>query len=411
MKTSLSWRNLANWRPGTLAWSGIELTGWFFLRAAAQASCIFLMAKVLGATNYGAFVAVMAIAGIAASIAGLGLPSVVLRDGARQPAELPLLLGRALCVWWRSVLVFALLTSLLATWTLPTVAAPVFAVHGMIFAEIVGVSLIELLGRAFQAQRKTRIYGALQAGLPLARLLALAGLWGLAHADLTTWLLAYIVVTLGYMGCAAWFTHCRIGWQTSNRNMWAMVREGIPFTASGISARVQAEYNKPLLAHTAFSHAGNFNIAQRAVDLVSLPILALQEALWPRLYADADHRRRLLAAGAALIVMSLIGAAVVIAGARLIPVVLGEEFRSASEFMVWLALLPLLAVLRNIGCFQLIAMGRTQRIAWVSTTGGVTAVVLSGWLIPRFGPNGAIWACYVSEVIALLSILLLKRRN
>lgn len=400
------------WRPGALARAGIELTGWFFLRAAAQVASIFFMAKVLGATNYGAFVAVLAIAGISASVAGLGLPSVVLRDGSKQTTELPLLLGRALCVWWRSILVFALATSVLATLVLPPLPAPWFAIHGMIFAEIVSVSLVELLGRAFQAQRKTRVYGALQAGLPLARLLALAALWGLAHANLATWLLAYIVSSLGYMTCAAWFTHRHIGWRTSTSNMWAMVREGIPFTSSGISARLQAEYNKPLLAQTAFAHAGNFNVAQRAVDLVSLPILALQETLWPRLYADADHRRRLLVAGVALIVMSFVGAAVVIAGARLIPIVLGEEFRSASEFMVWLALLPLLAVLRNLGCFQLIAMGRTQRIAWVSVTGGVTAVALSGWLIPRFGPNGAIWACYASEMMALLSIpLLLKRRD
>ncbi len=412
MKPPPTWRDLANWRPGALARAGIELTGWFFLRAAAQVASIFFMAKVLGATNYGAFVAVLAIAGISASIAGLGLPSVVLRDGSKQTAELPLLLGRALCAWWRSILVFVLATSLLATLVLPPLPAPWFAIHGMIFAEVVSISLIELLGRTFQAQRRTRIYGAMQAGLPLVRLLALAALWASAHADLTTWLLTYMLVSLSYMAFVTWFTHHNIGWQLNTTHMWAMIREGLPFTAGGVSARLQAEYNKPLLAQAAFAYAGNFNIAQRAVDLVSLPILALQEALWPRLYADVDHRRRLRFAGTALIAMSLIGAIVVVAGARLIPVVLGEEFRSAAELMVWMALFPLLAVLRNLGCFQLIATGQTQRIALVSVTGGVTAVILSGWLIPRFGPLGAVWACYASEVMALLSIsLLLKLRN
>src|SRR5690606_28178399 len=134
------------------------------------------------------------------------------------------------------------------------------------------------------------------------------------------------------------------------------------------------EYNKPLLAQVAFSYAGNFNIAQRAVDLVSLPILALQEALWPRLYGDADHRRRLLIAGIVLVSISLGGAAMVIAGAPLIPAILGEEFRAAAELMPWLAFLPLLAVLRSLGCFKLIAAERTQRITWVAATGGVTAI-------------------------------------
>lgn len=413
MKTPLNWRHLAAWRPGALASAGIELTGWFFLRAAAQAGGIFFMAKVLGATHYGAFVAMLAISGVAASIAGLGLPSVVLRDGAREPDQLPLLLGRALCVWWRSVLVFALVTSLLAIWILPPVAAPWLAIHGMIFTEIVSVSSVELLGRAFQSQRKTRIYGVMQAGLPLVRLLTLAMLWASIHVDLTIWLLVYIAVSLGYMACAAWFTHFHIGWQTSNRDLWAMIREGLPFTAGGVSARLQAEYNKPLLAQAAFAHAGNFNIAQRAVDLVSLPILALQEALWPRLYADADHRRRLVTAGVALILMSLAGAIVVMVGAGLIPLVLGEEFRSASELMVWLALLPLLAVLRSLGNFQLIAAGRTHMLTRIYLLSGVSGITFSSLFIPRHGLHGAVWASYATEFVALLATVLLlkKRRN
>ncbi|MFT4177983.1 MAG: oligosaccharide flippase family protein [Thermomonas sp.] len=408
----LTWRNITNWRPGALAWAGIELTGWFFLRAAAQALAILFLAKVLGTTDYGAFVAVLAISGISASIAGLGLPSVVLRDGARQPAELRVLLGRALCVWWRSVLVFSLATLLLAKMVLPPIAAPWFAIAGMIFAEIVSVSLVELLGRAFQAQQKTRVYGVMQAGLPLARLLALAAIWVSSHNDLENWLHAYTAASLGYMAVVSWLTYRHIGWKPSAQRMWAMIREGIPFTAGGVSARVQAEYNKPLLAQVAFAHAGNFNIAQRAVDLVSLPILALQEALWPKLYADTDHRRRLLIAGIVLILMSVIGAVAVIAIANLIPTILGEEFRAASELMVWLALLPLLAVLRALGNFQLIASGRTYLLTRIYLIGGIAGVVFSTILIPSYGLLGAAWACYAAESTALITILiLLKSRS
>ncbi|MCY1274591.1 hypothetical protein D9M68_183640 [compost metagenome] len=405
----LSLTALKRWRPGALAQASMELTGWFFLRAAAQAITILALAKVLGATDYGAFVAVLAITGISASVAGLGSPSVVLRDGARQPLELPSLLGRALCTWWRSVLLFTLATSAIVQVVLPPIDAPGFAIHGMILTEIASISLIELLGRAFQAQKNTRAYGAMQAGLPLARLLALVALWGAGHHDLTAWLCVYIAASIGYMVSATWFTHRQVGWQPSSRDTWAMIREGIPFTAGGVSARLQAEYNKPLLAQAAFAHAGNFNIAQRAVDLVSLPILAMQEALWPRLYADADHRRRLMIAGIILVLMSLAGAAVVIAGASLVPVILGEEFRTASELMVWLALLPLFAVLRSLGNFQLIATARTHLLTWVYLIGGLAGIVFSTLLIPRHGMLGAAWACYATEAIALFTILVLLK--
>lgn len=410
-RTSLHWRHIVNWRPGALARAGMELTGWFLLRAGAQAITILLLAKVLGATHYGAFVAVLAIAGISASLAGLGLPGVVLRDGARQPTELPTLLGRALCAWWRSMLVFCIATCLLATLVLPALDAPRFAIYGMILAEIVSVSLVELLGRALQAQRRMRAYGAMQAGLPMVRLAALALMWASMHADLTTWLYVYTAASLGYMAFIAWLTRCHIGWQSSTRDLWVMAKEGMPFTAGGLSARLQAEYNKPLLAQTAFAHAGNFNIAQRAVDLVSLPILALQEALWPRLYADTDHRHRLLVAGLVLIAMSMVGAVVVVAGAKLIPVFLGEEFAEASELMTWLALLPLMGVLRSLGNFQLIATDRTHLLTRVYLISGISGMVFSTALISSHGLYGAVWASYAAEFSALLTLSVLLRKS
>src|SRR5690606_20875706 len=127
-----------------LARAGSELLGWFLVRAMAQAITILLLARFLGASDYGAFVAVLAISGISASIATLGLPSVVLRDGSWNPAELPDLLGQSLRVWRRSVLGFAAVTSLVATIALPPMAAPGLALHAMIFAEVASVSLVEL---------------------------------------------------------------------------------------------------------------------------------------------------------------------------------------------------------------------------------------------------------------------------
>ncbi|MGY1521302.1 oligosaccharide flippase family protein [Luteimonas sp. A482] len=407
----MSSHRLLRWRPGGLARAGSELLTWFVLRAAAQAIALLLLARLLGATDYGSFVAVLAIAGISASIAGLGLPSVLLRDVAQNRAELPTLLGRALRVWWRSTLIFATATSIVAMLALPQVAAPKAAVFALILAEIATTSLIELLGRSFQAIQRIRAYGLMQAGLPISRLAVLLGLAAFGNGSLTIWLWAYVAVSLAYACTSAWLTRASIGWTSSTEPLWPLVKEGIPFTTGGVSVRIQAEYNKPLLAQAAFAQAGVFNVAQRAVDLVSLPILALQEALWPRLYADTDHRRRLVTAGAALILMSLVGAVVIVAASFLIPPILGEEFEPAARLMIWLAGLPLLAVLRNLGNFHLIATGRTHLLTWVYLIGGCAGVAFATLLIPAYSLQGAVWASYATEATSLACICVLIYRK
>jgi O-antigen/teichoic acid export membrane protein len=395
---------LSGWRPGALARASFELTGWLLLRAAIQVITIFGLAKFLGPRDYGAFITLLAISGIAASIAGLGLPSVVLRDGSRQPSKLPFLLRQTLSAWWPSVFIFAIGTSAIA-YTLPPIEASWLPIHFMILMEVASISMAELLARTFQAQQNTRAYGAMHIGLPLARLAALTIAWLIGVNDFTSWLYLYTVANISYMGIASWWTRSKIGWKSGSDGLpWTMIREGIPFTTAGISVRLQTEYNKPLLAQAAFAHAGNFNIAQRAVDLISLPVLAVQEALWPRLYADADHRRRLLIAGLALMLMSLTGAFVLIVGAQLVPLVLGDDFRIAADLMAWLAFLPILTVVRNIGTFHLVATGRTRLLTWVYVIGGISGVTLSTLLISRHGLLGSVWANYATEAISIITV-------
>lgn len=397
------------WRPGRLAWTSAELTAWLFIRAAAQGAAVILLARILGADDYGTFVATLAMASISASLAGLGMPSVLLRDGSRNPAELPTLLFSALKVWWRIVLALTAATSVIVIIVLPPVGAPAVAIHAMILAEVLTVSMVELMGRAFQARKAIRVYGAMQAGLPAVRLVALGSMWSTGLHDLTSWLAVYVVASLGYAAAIAWYTHTRIAWRPGTRRPGTMAREGVPFATGSVSTRLQAEYNKPLLAQISYASAGYFNVAQRLVDLISLPIMAFQEALWPRLYGDADHRRRLLIAGAALCCMSLGAAAVVIALAPMIPVIFGEAFRSAAALMPWLALLPLLAVLRGLGNFQLIATQRTHLLTRIYVISGAAGILFSSLLIPRYGLAGAVCATYATDAVALLTTLVTLR--
>jgi O-antigen/teichoic acid export membrane protein len=401
--------SLLRWRPGGLARAGTELLFWFVLRAAAQVAATLILARHLGATDYGLFVAVLAIAGIFGVFSTLGLPSILLRDGAKATGQIPLLLGGILSIWWRSTLLFSALACTIARVLLPNISASSTTFFSMIAGEIISVSLLELIGRAYQARQQTRHYGAIQAGLPLIRLIAITILLATNQEGFILWLWTYTTATFAYVFAVIGISRNHIGWRRPATLPWWALRQGIPFSAGGLSSRLQTEYNKPLLAQIASAHAGQFNVAQRIVDLASLPLLAIQEALWPRLYADKDHRRRLLTTGTALLLMSLAGGLIIVLGSLVVPNLLGSDYQDSAQLMIWLAGLPLLSVLRNLGNFRLIASNCTHLLTWVYLAGAVASFGFSTWLIPKHALIGAVWACYATEIVSLTCILLLIR--
>src|SRR5690606_33100786 len=128
---------------------------------------------------------------------------------------------------------------------------------------------------------------------------------------------------------------------------------------------------KPLLAQTSYSYAGNLNIAQRVVDLATLPLFAIQEALWPRLFASDNHRRQLWISGALLLFAAIIAGGLLALSAPLLPAVLGPDFASTGMLIVWLSGLPALLALRNLINFHLIASGRTHLLTWIYLVSGL----------------------------------------
>ena len=401
-KAIASITRLLAWRPGGLARDSTELLVWLVLRALLQAFGILLLARSLGPESYGKLVALLAIAGIFASVSGLGLSGVLLRDGSRTPGELPRLLGMALRTSARATFGFTFLAMLAVALALPDIGAPITLVAFVVFAEIASTTIVELVGRAFQAKHRIRAFGALQAGLPCVRLIAICLFLATSEYALETWLWTYAGVNAAYVLATFVLARARIGWEFGTEKLWPFVRQGIPFTVGAASARVQGEYNKPLLAQAAFSQAAQFNVAQRVIDLVNLPILAVQEALWPRLYAAPDHVRRLLFAGAALTLMSLAGIGLVTVASFATTRVLGDEYASAAELMLWLAGLPLLSVLRNLGGFHLIATGRTHLLTWVYVAGAIASIGFATYWIPEHGMQGAVWSSYATEAVALI---------
>lgn len=385
------------WRPGRYLRSSGALFAWLAVRAVAQAVAVVVLSRALGAADYGRTVAVLAVASFLTPLAGMGMSGILLRDGARNPAAIDGLLRLAISIWALSTAVCGLVAVALAWWLLPR-ELPWVAAAAAIVTEVAGTSLIDLLGRSRQARDEVGAYGALGTALPLARALLLAVLAAAGALTLVSALYAYAVAAVA---CAALglFAFAPPGRRERPRRAQT-IREAMPFAIGAMSMRLQSEFNKPVLARGGFELAGNFSAAQRAVELASLPLLALQEALWPRYYASGPTGRNGILV-AALVGIALLGGACIWLGAPVLALLLGDSFKTSVEAVRWLAWLPLVQLARNVTNARSAASHQTRAIGWAYGASAAVGVATTLVLIPAHGVLGAVIVSYGVEFVTM----------
>lgn len=394
------------WRPGAYASASLRIFAWLVVRAAAQAANVLLLAYWLGAESYGAFVASLAVVSFFSPLAGLGLHAVLLRLVARQEQDLHGLLRHALRLWFIASCIATPAAVLALDWSLSP-AAPLWVLVALAAAEVVGASFVEMIARVEQARHHAGRFGAMLAGLPVVRLAALLPLLAMP-ASLTTWLLAYAMATLAYvllLAMMVWrfmIAPAPSSATTGIPSTSTLLREGAPFVTGSLALRLQAEFNKPVLAQLGYAQAGALGVAQRVVDLTLLPLAALQEALWPRVFASPQPLVHLLRSGVIVLVLSIIASIFLMFAAPLLPWLLGPDYAAAAEALRWLAWLPVLQVVRNFIHAWLSAMGYSRALFWSYATLAVAGILLAMLLIPRLGLIGAVWGMYGSEAAALI---------
>lgn len=401
------------WRPGGYLRASGGLFGWLMLRAVAQAVMVVLLARLLGVEGYGLFVTAMAVSGFFSPLAGLGLGGLLLRDGACAPEDLPRKLGMALALWWPTALVCSLCAAMLLAWSLPS-RVPIVALGAFASAEIVTASLVELAARVEQARHRIGAFGAIQAGMILARLVGLLLYAAHGQADPVGCFWAYALSSIFY----ALFIARRIVTEHAplwpQKRDWAMARESFPFTIGAFSFRLQAEFNKPLLAQASYGEAGHFGVAQRAVDLASLPLQALQEALWPGFYAGRHSLRQLWLLAVALFAIALLGGVVLVLLAPWIVRLLGAGFEATAHLVMLLALLPAVQLVRSLLNAIVAQQRRQPALTMVYLLSGVAGVLFNLWLVPMSGLHGAVTASYLIEallVVLLAAVILSKSQR
>jgi O-antigen/teichoic acid export membrane protein len=374
-----------------------------------QAAYFVLLARLLGAQEYGIFAGPFAMISIVTPYSSMGAAMLFMRYAPREPKLAPV-------YWGNSLLITVAISFLLAVF---------FALFGPYYTHIQSPILFVvlvvancLLGQisfnaalAFQAFEKMQYSATLTLISNLMRLAILVAMkLTIGHATALQWSVGMMVGSGVAAVWALWLVYREIG--AMGIQVALAIRrlgEGVGYSFAGSTQAIYNDLDKTLLSHYGMSlQNGPYTLAYRMVDFATAPIGAVDSVILPRFFLHGQEKMRDVIALTKKSMRTVLWMGVVIAAATilfspLVPYIVGKDFSNIVLALRWLSILPLLRGIHRVTGSALTGIGY-QNIR----TGSQLAVAavnlgLNVYWIPRHGWIGAAWSSVLSD--ALLAVM------
>lgn len=375
-----------------------------------QAVYFVLLTRLLGSSQYGAYIAIVAMVSIVNQYSTLGAGFILLRRVSADPNRFS--------VYWGNVLLTTLLVSPFVVAMLVGVGH--YLLHGasllpialIAAAECVFTPLVTNCSQAFQAFEEMRRTALLSFIVNLMRaLLALVLFVGLHKISLEAWATGSVslsMVSALFAIAAVTYYHGRPTFHP--KLIFGHAGEGIAFAVSCSTTSIYNDLDKVMLGNRGLDVAnGIYSVAYRFLNFATMPITSVYAAAFPRFFRQGEHgvSATLRLANRLLKKTTWISIAISVAlfaCAPLIPHIVGKDFSQSVAALRWLCLIP---VFRNFqwsagdalagSGYQHVRLG--SQLAAAALNLGVNL-----YMIPRYSWLGAAWASLITDgSLALMS--------
>jgi O-antigen/teichoic acid export membrane protein len=375
-----------------------------------QAIYFLFIARSLGPSQYGAFIAITAMTGIISPYVGLGSGNLFLKNVRSGKRSESVCWGNGLLITLTTGSMTAVLLAGLAHLWLPSL--PVVLLLALSVSDLVLMRIIDLASFGFAASDRmgmTAVQNTTMSFLRVVGIVLLATLYH--HVSLAQWIWTYLLT--GAIGAAFAVQQGSALWgvpHTALSALWEDVREGWFFSVSTSAQTVYNDIDKTMLAHlSTLSATGVYGAAYRIIDTSLTPIRALVSAAYPQFFrigtdgigATYSHAKRLIRKAVLFGVVDFFG---LIAIAPLLPHLLGPKYAAVVPAIRLLALIP---VMRCIHWFLADALsgadGQGLRAA-VQVGVALLNVGLNLIILPRWSWVGAAWTSLISDAALMAAI-------
>jgi len=409
-------RRVLRYRPGRLAWGTVSIGGGLLVQGGLQAAILVVLTRSMGVTEYGGFLAAVALVSLLAPAAGMGCGFLLVRDTARERACFPDAFGRGLSMLGITMLPL-IAAALLVAWLVLPPQVPMAVMLLLGFSELVFAPACELTARAYQGFERSGRLTMFRTSLYAVRFAVLVAVAASRRLDMYSAALAYTGAAAAVSAVTLTVTVRELGVpRFHSQGIFAGLSDGFHFSVNYAAYRINSDVDKVMLSRLiGLETAGFVGAAFRLVQGLLLPVRALLEAGYARLF-NAGARGAAASVNLSskwlpvpLIFSALAGLGIFF-GAGFAPLLFGPDFGGSAQVLRWFAPFPLVSTLHYWLDAILTTCNRQRYVAIVMLMGAGVNVLLNLWWIPVYGWYGAVWAAYCSEamIIALYSAALLR---
>lgn len=381
-----------------------------------------LLARTLGAQEYGAFVGALSLASIITPFSGWGGAHIIFKHVSKDRNLSNVYLGNALIL----IAASAPLLTILALLFSPVIFSgkvPLIVVLCTFVADLVGLKLIEVSTASLMSTDSAKyaaLLGILLHGSKLSAALIFSFLF--SNHSVTTWALLYCSASLFAALIAISVVIKRLGFPKFKVNtLKPELLEGFYFSISGFSDSINGSLDQTMLASmSTLKAAGIYNAAARFLGMAMVFMISFAGASYSKFFQHGAagitgswrFARKLLplAFGYGILIFL-----VFIFAAPFIPYLLGESFEEAVPVLRWFAPLILMIALSYLASDSLTGAGFQGIRSSIQVSSALLNFFLNLWLIPQYSVYGAIWATLATELAKLVglytTVFILSRRQ
>jgi O-antigen/teichoic acid export membrane protein len=411
---------------GSLKNGLVRNTTWMILgqglRLVIQALYFVEIARSLGAANYGAFIGVVALVGIAYPFGALGSGNLLVKNVARDRSLYPTYLGRALAITTVTSSILLVVVLLLSHFALPA-AIPLLLVLLVAGADLFGLNIITVCSQAFQAFEQLNWTAVINVLISATRLIGALILIGIhRHPSPLQWGYVYFSSTTTVAIFAFALVWMKLGPpRFADLLSGAETREGIYFSISLSAQTIYNDIDKTMLARLSTLDAtGIYGAAYRLIDVSFVPVSALLWSAYPNFFRAGTRGINHSFGYAKPLVLRTLGYSSFVClffllFAGYVPLVIGPEYARTAEALRWLAPLPILKGLHYFLSDALTGAGHQGLRAAIQAGVAVFNVLINLWIIPAYSWRGAAWSSIASDGLLVCgvgaAVLILSRRS
>lgn len=400
----------SHWMKSTLVKDSSNLCLGQMIRLGLQGVYFLFIARSLGPSQYGAFVAITAMTSIVTPYVGLGFNCMFLknvRSGKRK---------ESLC--WGNGLAAIVVTGLLSTAIFCAIAhlwlsrIPVVLVGSICFCDLVLIRFIDLASCGFAASgvmSKTAVQNTVMSFLRVIGIVLLV--WHYRQVSMAEWTWVYLITgAIGgafaiQQGTALWGTP-----QFSFSALWEDAREGCFFSISTSAQTIYNDIDKTMLAHlSTFSATGVYAVAYRIIDTSLTPVRSLLTAAYPNVFrigvkgigANYEYAKSLIRK---TLVFGVFDCAALVLIAPLLPRILGSKYADAAPALQLLALIPVMRCMHWFLADVLTGANFLRLRTGIQVGVALLNVGLNLVILPRWSWVGAVWTSLASDAALLIAI-------